>query len=66
MALEATQHGDAFAVDRLPGRGCRRMDMAFADSLIDHADVHGTLVDLRHVAGGHRLDAYPFVQLHQA
>ena len=39
---------------------------AFADSLIDLADVHVTLVDLRHVAGGHRLDAYPFVQLHQA
>ena len=40
--------------------------MAFADSLIDQADVHVTLVDLRHVADGHRLDAYPFVQLHQA
>ena len=33
---------------------------------IDHADVHVTLVDRRHAASGHWLDAYPFVQLHQA
>jgi hypothetical protein len=42
------------------------MGMAFADALIDHADFHVTLVDRRHAAGGHWLDAYPFVQLHQA
>ncbi len=40
--------------------------MAFTDALIDHSDVHVTLVDRRHVAGGHWQDAYPFVQLHQA
>jgi hypothetical protein len=40
--------------------------MAFTDALIDHADVHVTLVDRRHAAGGHWQDAYPFVQLHQA
>ena len=40
--------------------------MAFTDALIDHADVHVTLVDRRHAAGGHWHDAYPFVQLHQA
>jgi len=40
--------------------------MAFTDALIDHADVHVTLVDRRHVPGGHWQDAYPFVQLHQA
>jgi hypothetical protein len=40
--------------------------MAFADALLDHADVHVTLVDRRHAAGGHWQDAYPFVQLHQA
>jgi hypothetical protein len=40
--------------------------MAFTDALIDHADVHVTLVDRRHTAGGHWADAYPFVQLHQA
>jgi hypothetical protein len=42
------------------------MGMAFTDALIDHADVHVTLVDRRHAASGHWLDAYPFVQLHQA
>jgi hypothetical protein len=46
--------------------GAGAMGMAFTDSLIDHAGVHVTLVDRRHVAGGHWEDAYPFVQLHQA
>lgn len=46
--------------------GAGAMGMAFTDSLIDHADVHVTLVDRRHAAGGHWEDAYPFVQLHQA
>lgn len=46
--------------------GAGAMGMAFVDSLIDHADVHVTMVDRRHAAAGHWLDAYPFVQLHQA
>jgi hypothetical protein len=46
--------------------GAGAMGLAFTDSLIDHADVHVTLVDRRHAAGGHWQDAYPFVQLHQA
>ena len=46
--------------------GAGAMGMAFVDALIDHADVHVTLVDRRHAAGGHWQDAYPFVQLHQA
>ncbi len=46
--------------------GAGAMGMAFTDALIDHADVHVTLVDRRHAASGHWLDAYPFVQLHQA
>jgi len=46
--------------------GAGAMGMAFTDALIDHADVHVTLVDRRHGPGGHWLDAYPFVQLHQA
>jgi hypothetical protein len=46
--------------------GAGAMGMAFTDALIDHADVHVALVDRRHGAGGHWLDAYPFVQLHQA
>ena len=47
--------------------GAGAMGMGVYDALIDHArDVHVTLVDRRHAAGGHWLDAYPFVQLHQA
>src|SRR5688500_19161352 len=46
--------------------GAGAMGMAFTDALIDHADVHVTLVDRRHAPGGHWVDAYPFVQLHQA
>lgn len=46
--------------------GAGAMGMAFTDALIDHADVHVTLVDRRHGPGGHWQDAYPFVQLHQA
>ena len=46
--------------------GAGAMGMAFTDALIDHADVHVTMVDRRHTAGGHWLDAYPFVRLHQA
>src|SRR5690606_2190661 len=46
--------------------GAGALGMAFTDALVDHADVHVTLVDRRHAAGGHWHDAYPFVQLHQA
>jgi hypothetical protein len=46
--------------------GAGATGMAFTDALIDHADVHVTLVDRRHAPGGHWLDAYPFVRLHQA
>jgi hypothetical protein len=46
--------------------GAGAMGMAFTDALIDHADVHVTLVDRRHGPSGHWQDAYPFVQLHQA
>ena len=46
--------------------GAGAMGMAFTDALIDHADVHVTLVDRRFATGGHWRDAYPFVQLHQA
>jgi NAD(P)-binding Rossmann-like domain len=46
--------------------GAGAMGMAFTDALIDHADVRVALVDRRHSAGGHWLEAYPFVRLHQA
>src|SRR6185312_14867656 len=46
--------------------GAGAMGMAFTDALIDNADVSVVMVDRRHGAGGHWLDAYPFVRLHQA
>ena len=46
--------------------GAGAMGMAFTDALIDHADVRVALVDRRHGASGHWLEAYPFVRLHQA
>lgn len=46
--------------------GAGAMGMAFADALTDHADAHVVLVDRRHGVGGHWLEAYPFVRLHQA
>ena len=46
--------------------GAGAAGMAFTDALIDHADVNVVMVDRRHSVGGHWLDAYPFVRLHQA
>ena len=46
--------------------GAGASGMAFVDALIDHADVRVVMVDRRHGVGGHWLDAYPFVRLHQA
>ena len=46
--------------------GAGAMGMAFTDALIDHADVRVAIVDRRHSVGGHWLEAYPFVRLHQA
>ena len=46
--------------------GAGATGMAFTDALIDHADVSVLMVDRRHSVGGHWLDAYPFVRLHQA
>jgi len=46
--------------------GAGASGLAFADSLIDHTDAQVVVVDRRHGAGGHWLDAYPFVRLHQA
>ncbi len=39
--------------------------MAFTDALLSHSDATVTLVDRRHAPGGHWVDAYPFVRLHQ-
>ena len=39
--------------------------MAFADELLTHSDASIAIIDRRPAPGGHWLDAYPFVRLHQ-
>lgn len=39
--------------------------MAFTDTLLSHSNATVTLLDRRHAPGGHWIDAYPFVHLHQ-
>lgn len=46
--------------------GAGAAGMAFVDSLIHNAEARVVMIDRRHSAGGHWLDAYPFVRLHQA
>lgn len=46
--------------------GAGAMGMAFTDALIDHADARVVMVERRHGVGGHWLEAYPFVKLHQS
>ena len=46
--------------------GAGAAGMAFTDSLLAHSDATVTIIDRRHAPGGHWLDAYPFVRLHQA
>jgi hypothetical protein len=46
--------------------GAGATGMAFTDAVTDHADVRVALVERRHGPGGHWLEAYPFVRLHQA
>jgi hypothetical protein len=46
--------------------GAGAMGMGFTDALLDHSGARVALVDRRHGVGGHWLDAYPFVRLHQA
>jgi hypothetical protein len=45
--------------------GAGAAGMAFTDSLLAHSDATVTIVDRRHAPGGHWLDAYPYVRLHQ-
>jgi len=47
--------------------GAGATGMAFTDALIDHApNVRVAMVDRRYGVGGHWLEAYPFVRLHQS
>lgn len=45
--------------------GCGAAGIAFTDALIADSDSTVVMVDRRHAPGGHWLDAYPFVRLHQ-
>ena len=45
--------------------GAGAAGMAFTDALLAHSDATVTIVDRRHAAGGHWIDAYPYVRLHQ-
>jgi NAD(P)-binding Rossmann-like domain len=44
--------------------GAGAAGLGFADAVVAEADVEVTLVDRRWAAGGHWLQAYPFVRLH--
>ncbi|WP_194395762.1 NAD(P)-binding protein [Microbacterium atlanticum] len=46
--------------------GAGAMGMAFTDALVAHSDASVAIVDRRHGPGGHWLDAYGFVRVHQA
>jgi hypothetical protein len=45
--------------------GAGAAGMAFTDALLEHCDATITIVDRRHAPGGHWIDAYPYVRLHQ-
>ncbi|MEM8905330.1 MAG: NAD(P)-binding protein [Actinomycetota bacterium] len=45
--------------------GAGASGMAFVDALVTSTDDEVVLVDRRHQPGGHWVDAYPFVRLHQ-
>src|ERR1700733_6766465 len=45
--------------------GAGASGMAFADTLFDESEARMIIADRRHAPGGHWLNAYPFVRLHQ-
>jgi hypothetical protein len=45
--------------------GAGALGMSFVDSVIENSDADVVMVERRHGPGGHWLDSYPFVQLHQ-
>ncbi len=45
--------------------GAGAAGMAFTDEILTHTDATVTIVDRRHAPGGHWVDAYPYVRLHQ-
>jgi hypothetical protein len=45
--------------------GAGALGMGFVDTLIEHSDADVVMVDRQHGPGGHWLNSYPFVRLHQ-
>ncbi|MGA2552705.1 MAG: NAD(P)-binding protein [Burkholderiaceae bacterium] len=45
--------------------GAGAAGMAITDELLTHSNASITVVDRRHAPGGHWIDAYPYVRLHQ-
>jgi hypothetical protein len=45
--------------------GAGALGMGVVDTLIERCDADVVMIDRRHRPGGHWLDSYPFVQLHQ-
>ncbi len=45
--------------------GAGALGMGFVDSLLQHSDADVVIIDRGHRPGGHWLESYPFVQLHQ-
>src|SRR3984885_6363517 len=45
--------------------GAGALGRGFLDTLIEQSDAEIVIIDRRHGPGGHWLDSYPFVQLHQ-
>jgi cation diffusion facilitator CzcD-associated flavoprotein CzcO len=45
--------------------GAGAAGMAITGELLEHSSATVTIVDRRHAPGGHWLDAYPYVRLHQ-
>lgn len=56
--------GNVLEVDYLVV-GAGLAGMAITDELLTHSDATVAIVDRRHAPGGHWIDAYPFVRLHQ-
>lgn len=64
MASRRAETPDELEADYLVV-GAGATGMAFVDALLQHCSCDIILVDRRHAPGGHWLDAYSFVRLHQ-
>lgn len=64
MPIEPASSPAALETDYLV-IGAGAAGMAITDALLTHSDATITIADRRHAPGGHWLDAYPYVRLHQ-